>query len=290
ERERERESERERMGRKPCCSKEGLNRGAWTANEDKILVTYISTHGTTKWGSLPKRAGLKRCGKSCRLRWLNYLRPGIKRGNISDDEEELIIRLHKLLGNRWSLIAGRLPGRTDNEIKNYWNTTLVKRLQGGSSQLPSNPSPATAQSKGKDTAVATPPPVTGSKVIQTKALRCTTAFFGQDTACMPPRLAPEESDGCSKISPFGSSLDVVAAFPSSSDAWKERDDGVQVENPESKEADDAANMGFYPDDLMSLDGALIGNWMEKDQFQQDSMLDVKLLASILEADEQGYWS
>jgi myb proto-oncogene protein len=45
-------------------------------------------------------AGLKRCGKSCRLRWLNYLRPGIKRGNISDDEEELIIRLHRLLGNR----------------------------------------------------------------------------------------------------------------------------------------------------------------------------------------------
>ncbi|XBI32063.1 hypothetical protein VPH35_055562 [Triticum aestivum] len=72
-------------------------------------------------------AGLNRCGKSCRLRWLNYLRPGIKRGNISDDEEELIVRLHRLLGNRWSLIAGRLPGRTDNEIKNYWNTTLSKR-------------------------------------------------------------------------------------------------------------------------------------------------------------------
>ncbi|RWW90202.1 hypothetical protein BHE74_00000650, partial [Ensete ventricosum] len=263
---------------------------------------------------------LKRCGKSCRLRWLNYLRPGIKRGNISDDEEELIIRLHKLLGNRsfifpqstfadsnnyscsgqcsflngdrrWSLIAGRLPGRTDNEIKNYWNTTLVKRLQGGSSQLPGDPSPGTAQSKGKDTAAAAPQPVTGSKVIQTKALRCTKAFFSQDTTgCMPPRLAPEESDGCSKISPFGSSLDVVAAFPSSSDAWKERDDGVQVENPGSKEADDAGNMGFYPDDLMSFDGAMIGNWMENDQFQQDSMLDVKLLASILEAEEQVCWS
>lgn len=223
------------MGRKPCCSKEGLNRGAWTAMEDEILVSYINKHGEGKWGSLPKRAGpwswhhlslalpalhqfvrhwrdfgvrslyyllpfcllclcvhcslpritlscdykekritlscikkkkttygqnfsahdvvrfaishcnwnrgqvcsegdykwsdawkqemlwditrlptattrshwrrrdvagLKRCGKSCRLRWLNYLRPGIKRGNISDDEEELIIRLHRLLGNR----------------------------------------------------------------------------------------------------------------------------------------------------------------------------------------------
>nr|KJB07407.1 hypothetical protein B456_001G020600 [Gossypium raimondii] len=115
------------MGRSPCCSKEGLNKGAWTALEDKILTSYIHVHGEGKWRNLPKRAGLKRCGKSCRLRWLNYLRPDIKRGNISHDEEELIIRLHNLLGNRWSLIAGRLPGRTDNEIKNYWNTTLAIR-------------------------------------------------------------------------------------------------------------------------------------------------------------------
>ncbi|TKY64277.1 Transcription factor MYB3 [Spatholobus suberectus] len=119
------------MGRSPCCSKEGLNKGAWTALEDKILTEYINIHGDGKWRHLPKRAGLKRCGKSCRLRWLNYLRPGIKRGNITNDEEELIIRLHNLLGNRWSLIAGRLPGRTDNEIKNYWNTNIGRKLQNG---------------------------------------------------------------------------------------------------------------------------------------------------------------
>ncbi|XP_028771783.1 transcription factor MYB4 [Neltuma alba] len=117
------------MGRSPCCTKEGLNRGAWTAHEDKILRDYISVHGEGRWRNLPKRAGLKRCGKSCRLRWLNYLRPDIKRGNITPDEEELIVRLHKLLGNRWSLIAGRLPGRTDNEIKNYWNTNLGKKVK-----------------------------------------------------------------------------------------------------------------------------------------------------------------
>ncbi|XP_016444318.2 uncharacterized protein LOC107769603 isoform X2 [Nicotiana tabacum] len=119
------------MGRKPCCSKEGLNKGAWTPIEDKILIDYIKVNGEGKWRNLPKRAGLKRCGKSCRLRWLNYLRPDIKRGNITPDEEDLIIRLHKLLGNRWSLIAGRLPGRTDNEIKNYWNTNIGKKLQQG---------------------------------------------------------------------------------------------------------------------------------------------------------------
>ncbi|XP_057455080.1 transcription factor MYB1-like [Lotus japonicus] len=124
------------MGRSPCCLKEGLNKGAWTAMEDKILTEYIQIHGEGKWRHLPKRAGLKRCGKSCRLRWLNYLKPGIKRGNITNDEEELIIRLHNLLGNRWSLIAGRLPGRTDNEIKNYWNTNIGRKLNqsGGASK------------------------------------------------------------------------------------------------------------------------------------------------------------
>ncbi|XP_022733842.1 myb-related protein 308-like [Durio zibethinus] len=116
------------MGRAPCCSKVGLHRGPWTPREDTLLVKYIQAHGEGHWRSLPKKAGLLRCGKSCRLRWMNYLRPDIKRGNITLDEEDLIIRLHSLLGNRWSLIAGRLPGRTDNEIKNYWNTHLSKRL------------------------------------------------------------------------------------------------------------------------------------------------------------------
>ncbi|XP_039048047.1 transcription factor MYB1-like [Hibiscus syriacus] len=116
------------MGRAPCCSKVGLHRGPWSPREDTLLFNYIQAHGEGNWRSLPKKAGLLRCGKSCRLRWLNYLRPDIKRGNITPDEDDLIIRLHSLLGNRWALIAGRLPGRTDNEIKNYWNTHLSKRL------------------------------------------------------------------------------------------------------------------------------------------------------------------
>ncbi|KAL5792204.1 hypothetical protein ACOSP7_000798 [Xanthoceras sorbifolium] len=117
------------MGRAPCCSKVGLHRGPWTPREDTLLTKYIQANGEGHWRSLPKKAGLLRCGKSCRLRWMNYLRPDIKRGNITPDEDDLIIRLHALLGNRWSLIAGRLPGRTDNEIKNYWNTHLSKRLR-----------------------------------------------------------------------------------------------------------------------------------------------------------------
>ncbi|RWW14391.1 hypothetical protein GW17_00021844 [Ensete ventricosum] len=123
------------MGRNPCSSKEGFNKGSWSATEDKILTDYIRAHGEGRWGKVPKGAGLNRCARSCRLRWLNYLRPDIKRGNISLEEEDLIIRLHNLLGNRWSLIAGRLPGRTDNEIKNYWNTVLKKKAQGRSADM-----------------------------------------------------------------------------------------------------------------------------------------------------------
>ncbi|GLT76675.1 hypothetical protein SLA2020_483200 [Shorea laevis] len=117
------------MGRSRQCALNGMKKGAWTSNEDEILTDYVKVHGEGKWSNVAKKTDLKRCGKSCRLRWKNYLKPDIKRGNISHDEEELIIRLHKLLGNRWSLIAGRLPGRTDNEIKNYWNTTLARRAE-----------------------------------------------------------------------------------------------------------------------------------------------------------------
>ncbi|XP_077253755.1 MYB-like transcription factor 4 [Tasmannia lanceolata] len=114
--------------RKPCCDKQDTNKGAWSKQEDQKLIDYIRTHGEGCWRSLPQAAGLLRCGKSCRLRWINYLRPDIKRGNFAEDEEDLIIKLHALLGNRWSLIAGRLPGRTDNEVKNYWNSHLRRKL------------------------------------------------------------------------------------------------------------------------------------------------------------------
>ncbi|KAK3158803.1 hypothetical protein QOZ80_2AG0141780 [Eleusine coracana subsp. coracana] len=114
-------------GRAPCCAKVGLNRGSWTPQEDMRLIAYIQKHGHANWRALPKQAGLLRCGKSCRLRWINYLRPDLKRGNFTADEEETIIKLHGMLGNKWSKIAACLPGRTDNEIKNVWNTHLKKK-------------------------------------------------------------------------------------------------------------------------------------------------------------------
>ncbi|KAK8931333.1 Transcription factor MYB28 [Platanthera zijinensis] len=116
------------MGRSPCCEKVGLKKGPWTPEEDQKLLSYIEEHGHGSWRALPGKAGLQRCGKSCRLRWTNYLRPDIKRGKFSMQEEQIIIQLHALLGNRWSAIATHLPKRTDNEIKNYWNTHLKKQL------------------------------------------------------------------------------------------------------------------------------------------------------------------
>ncbi|KAH0471101.1 hypothetical protein IEQ34_000824 [Dendrobium chrysotoxum] len=130
------------MGRSPCCEKAHTNKGAWTKEEDERLITYIRTHGEGCWRSLPKAAGLLRCGKSCRLRWINYLRPDLKRGNFTEEEDELIIKLHSLLGNKWSLIAGQLPGRTDNEIKNYWNTHIKRKLINRGIGTQSTPGPA----------------------------------------------------------------------------------------------------------------------------------------------------
>ncbi|EPS65487.1 hypothetical protein M569_09290, partial [Genlisea aurea] len=118
------------MGRKPCCDKVGLKKGSWTAEEDRKLIDFIlSSDGHCCWRAVPKLAGLLRCGKSCRLRWTNYLRPDVKRGLLSEEEERIVIDLHAKLGNRWSKIASQLPGRTDNEIKNHWNTHIKKKLK-----------------------------------------------------------------------------------------------------------------------------------------------------------------
>ncbi|CAO2043133.1 unnamed protein product [Urochloa humidicola] len=120
------------MGCKACQKpKVQYRKGLWSPEEDEKLRDYILRYGHGCWSALPAKAGLQRNGKSCRLRWINYLRPGLKHGMFSREEEETVMSLHAKLGNKWSQIARHLPGRTDNEVKNYWNSYLKKRVEGG---------------------------------------------------------------------------------------------------------------------------------------------------------------
>ncbi|CAB4280894.1 unnamed protein product [Prunus armeniaca] len=116
------------MVRPACCEKLHLKRGLWTEEEDAKILAHGSKHGNSNWTAFPKKAGLTRCGKSCRLRWTNYLRPNLKHESFTPHEEELIVRLHATIGSRWPIIAQQLPGRTDKDVKNYWNTKLKKKL------------------------------------------------------------------------------------------------------------------------------------------------------------------
>ncbi|XP_073128502.1 uncharacterized protein [Henckelia pumila] len=116
------------MAQHSCCNKQMVKRGLWSPEEDEKLIKYITTYGHGCWSSVPKFAGLQRCGKSCRLRWINYLRPDLKRGSFTRREAAIVIELHRILGNRWAQISKHLPGRTDNEVKNFWNSSIKKKF------------------------------------------------------------------------------------------------------------------------------------------------------------------
>ncbi|KAM7263089.1 hypothetical protein ACFE04_000772 [Oxalis oulophora] len=108
-----------------------LKKGPWTSSEDSILIEYVKKNGEGNWNSVQKHSGLSRCGKSCRLRWTNHLRPDLKKGAFTEEEEQKIVELHAKMGNKWARMATYLPGRTDNEIKNYWNTRIKRRQRAG---------------------------------------------------------------------------------------------------------------------------------------------------------------
>nr|CAB3473926.1 unnamed protein product [Digitaria exilis] len=182
------------MGRAPCCDKTTVKRGPWSPEEDELLRSYVQNYGTGgNWIALPHKAGLNRCGKSCRLRWLNYLRPDIKHGGYTEQEDRVICSLYNSIGSRWSIIASKLPGRTDNDVKNYWNTKLKKKalaMHHHQQEYYNHNNQHASGGRGRRAAVATPPraapqrqcasmhpsPASASSAV-------TTASAGGDAAC-----------------------------------------------------------------------------------------------------------
>lgn len=88
-----------------------LKKGPWTSGEDEILVEYVKKHGEGNWNAVQKHSGLSRCGKSCRLRWANHLRPDLRKGAFTTEEERCIIELHAKMGNKWARMAAEVSGR-----------------------------------------------------------------------------------------------------------------------------------------------------------------------------------
>uniref|UniRef100_A0A0A0LX58 Uncharacterized protein n=1 Tax=Cucumis sativus TaxID=3659 RepID=A0A0A0LX58_CUCSA len=107
------------MGRAPCCDKANVKKGPWSPEEDARLKAYIEEHGTGgNWIALPQKIGLKRCGKSCRLRWLNYLRPNIKHGGFSEEEDNIICNLYISIGSS-----------NNDDPKELLSNSALERLQ-----------------------------------------------------------------------------------------------------------------------------------------------------------------
>ncbi|KAJ9182278.1 hypothetical protein P3X46_006293 [Hevea brasiliensis] len=225
------------MVRAPCCEKMGLKKGPWTPEEDKILISHIQKYGHSNWRALPKLAGLLRCGKSCRLRWINYLRPDIKRGNFTEEEEETIIKLHEMLGNRWSAIAAKLPGRTDNEIKNVWHTHLKKKLKQKQD----------SKSNNQELYVTVP-----------KCEEISVSNLSESENSNVPTLPglPESPGRHSPMSPQPSSSSDLSTVTETSDATAETDN-IEVENMDSSEM-------IFP--VINEDF-----WSEADLFENSSM-------------------
>ncbi|KAF5746015.1 myb-related protein Myb4-like [Tripterygium wilfordii] len=150
------------MVRAPYFDKDGVKKGAWSAEEDDKLRSYIQKYGLWNWRELPKLAGLQRCGKSCRLRWMNYLKPDVKLGRYTKEEDDLIIKLHEKYGRKWSKIAAELPGRTDNEIKNHWHTHLKKHSRSQETEshgdlITQNSSSSSSESEAKTSSICDVP-------------------------------------------------------------------------------------------------------------------------------------
>ncbi|CAH8381103.1 unnamed protein product [Eruca vesicaria subsp. sativa] len=137
------------------AKKEEIKKGPWKAEEDEVLINHVNRYGPRDWSSIRSKGLLQRTGKSCRLRWVNKLRPNLKNGcKFSAEEERTVIELQAEFGNKWARIATYLPGRTDNDVKNFWSSR-IKRLarifhNSSDASTSSNPKPSSHRNKGKN--------------------------------------------------------------------------------------------------------------------------------------------
>lgn len=245
------------MGRAPCCEKVGLKRGRWTAEEDDILTKYIQANGEGSWRSLPKNAGLLRCGKSCRLRWVNYLKSDLKRGKFSSDEDETIIKLHSSLGNRWCLIASHLPGRTDNEIKNYWNSHLSRQIYNFRKiiqQLKQAPVVVDQVAKSRTTDIAPKSPVARTRKSVTKKNKSHSPTKFHDTPPDQIKMVDKSIKSTTSSREVDNGGSIVVLMPATPALEEDVMSSMILDIYEDKETMDDIFLSSFLDDIVSDHG------------------------------------
>ncbi|KAH6813097.1 myb-like HTH transcriptional regulator family protein [Perilla frutescens var. frutescens] len=131
-----------------------IKKGPWKVEEDQVLIHHVKKYGPRDWSSIRSKGLLRRTGKSCRLRWVNKLRPDLKTGvKFSAEEERTVIDLQAQFGNKWAKIATYLPGRTDNDVKNFWSSRQ-KRL----ARILQTSTPSSSKPHKNTKQLQTPPP------------------------------------------------------------------------------------------------------------------------------------
>eukprot|EP00741_Cyanophora_paradoxa_P014306 tig00020780_g13797.t2 len=166
-----------------------LVKGPWTKEEDDTVINLVRQYGAKKWSEIAKHLP-GRIGKQCRERWHNHLNPDIRKGEWTKEEEDHLIRLHHEMGNKWAEIAKHLPGRTDNAIKNHWNSTLRKRLKHPFYQG------SDKENGGSDTESGSLP----------LALPTPSGFSQTPAASVPPAVPPATAPSAAPAAPAASTV------------------------------------------------------------------------------------